>query len=188
MSKWAFEGCMRRGWGWLHDAGGQVSLGKPEPTHNTHKYMHTCFQNSPNRSSAPPCPRTTICANARLYHQSPECSVVFVLQLFPFNRLSRSRREKKHVSVKELWRQADSCSQMAKEAWLPWGKSLWLRKRRKRVERMGQESKREHMWVPVNPKKVYLYGINLCSPEKLYIYIYIHTHIHTYIYILRYLL
>ena len=56
---------------------------------------------------------------------------------------------------------------------------------------MGQESKREHMWVPVNPKKVYLYGINLCSPEKLYIHTHTHTHththIHTYIYIYIYI-
>ena len=173
MFKWAFEGCMGHGWDWLHDAGGQVSLGKPEPIH-TNVYTRI-FKIPPNRSFAPPCPRTTICANARLYHQNPECSMVFVLELFPFNRLSRSRRrrkkKKKHVSVKELWRQADSSSQMAKEAWLPWGKILWLRKGRKRLERMGRESKREHMWVPVNPKKVYLYGINLGSPEKLHIYI-----------------
>lgn len=27
------------------------------------------------------------------------------------------------------------------------------------------------MWVPVNAKKVYLYGINPHSPEKLHIYI-----------------
>lgn len=92
MFKWAFEGCMGHGWDWLHDARGQVSLGKPEPIH-TNVYTRI-FKIPPNRSFAPPCPRTTICANARLYHQNPECSMVFVLELFPFNRLSRSRRRK----------------------------------------------------------------------------------------------
>lgn len=52
MSKWAFEGCMRHGWDWLHDAGGRVSPGKPGPTQHTQVYTHA-FSKFPQTEALP---------------------------------------------------------------------------------------------------------------------------------------
>lgn len=158
MSKWAFKGWVGHG----GRGGGTDCIMQEDwyfqenknPQH-TQRHKHK-FSKSPHpaKETLPlNAPEPLLWASTWLHNQSPECSVVFVFELFPCNRLPRSWGEKTcvcpRVMEERLFLQANGEGSLTPLRKKSYG---WERGRRK-LERTWQGSRRACVWVSSWPQE-----------------------------------